>query len=194
MQMNSSRKSWRDYSRRVRHNINTYTVHIYMHDVLLQLLKMRSGWQLARRSSNDCYISIRECMGRARDVQILQLKNENELVQDKCRITLNSHIPIPQLLCMFMYSLPIMTTIYYWPVDTLTVRYRQLQVSSNEEKQQLQDQITQLQNSLPAQQVPTSSSLNNHHQEESHTQNGELKENHTTIYIYTYQQLSDQVL
>ena len=50
-------------------------------------------------------------MGRARDVQISQLQNEKELVQDKCKLTLNSHTPIPQLLCTFMYSLPIMTTI-----------------------------------------------------------------------------------
>ena len=124
-------------------------------------------------------------MGRARDAQISQLKNENELVQDKCTLTLNSHTPIPQLLCTFMYSLPIMTTIYYCAVDTLSVSYRQLQVSSNEEKQQLQDQITQLENSLPAKQLPTFSSLSDHHQEGSHTQNGELNEK-KNIYIYIY--------
>ena len=112
-------------------------------------------------------------MGRVRDVQISQLQIENDLVQDKCKLTLNSHTPI----------LPIITTIYYCPVDTLTVSYRQLQVSSNEEKQQLQDQITQLESSLLAQQVPTSS-LSDHHQEGSHTENGELKENHITIYQY----------
>ena len=120
-------------------------------------------------------------MGRARDVQISQLQNENELVQDKCKLTLNSHTPISQLIRMFMYSLPIMITIYYCPVDTLTVSYQQLQVSSNEEKQQLQDQITQLENSPATQQLPSSSSLSDHHQEESHTQNGDMEKNHITI-------------
>ena len=42
-------------------------------------------------------------MGPARDVQISQLQNENELVQDKRKLTLNSHTPISQLLCTFMY-------------------------------------------------------------------------------------------
>ena len=125
-------------------------------------------------------------MGRARDVQISQLQNENELVQDKCKQTLNSHTSIPQLLCTFMYSLPIMTTMYYCPVDILTVSYQQLQVSSNEEKQKLQDQITQLENSLSAQQLPTSSSFSDHHQEGLQTQNGELRENHITIYTGQY--------
>ena len=120
-------------------------------------------------------------MGHARDVQISQLQNENEIVQGKCKLTLNSHTPIPQLLCTFMYSLPIMTTIHFCSVDTLTVSYQQLQVSSNEEKQQLQDQIAQLENSLLAQQLPTSSSLSSHHHEGSRTQNGELKENHITV-------------
>ena len=55
-------------------------------------------------------------MVHARDVQISQLKKENELIQDKCELTLNSHIPIPQLLCTFMYSLPIMTTIIIYVV------------------------------------------------------------------------------
>ena len=82
---------------------------------------------------------------------------------------------------MYIYVLPIMTTIYYCPVDTLAVSYRQLQVSSDEVKQQLQYRITQLENSLLAQQLPTSSLLSDHHQEGSHTQNGELKENHITI-------------
>ena len=137
-------------------------------------------------------------MGHARDVQISQLQNENELVQGKCKPTLNSHTPIPQLLCTFVYSLPFMTTIHFCSVDTLTVSYKQLQVSSNEDKQQLQDQITQLENSLLAQQLPTSSSLSSHHQEGSHTQNGEMKENHITVSTSTvnctYQQLSDHGL
>ena len=80
-------------------------------------------------------------------------------------------------------------------VDTLTVSYRQLQVAANDEKQQLQDQITQLENSLSDRQLLTSSSLSDHHQEVSHTQNGELKESHITVYTstvnFTYQQLSD---
>ena len=78
-------------------------------------------------------------------------------------------------------------------VDTLKVSYRQLQVAANDEKQQLQDQITQLKNSLSAQQL-----LSDHHQAGSHTQNGELKESHITIYTSTvnctYQQLSDHGL
>ena len=82
-------------------------------------------------------------------------------------------------------------------VDTLKVSYRQLQVTANDEKQQLQDQITQLENSLSAQQIPTSS-LSDHHQAGSHTQNSELKESHITIYTSTvnctYQQLSDHGL
>ena len=99
---------------------------------------------------------------------------------------------------MYVYVLPSYHNHNYCQVDTLTVSYQQLQISSNEEKQQLQDQITQLENSLPAKQLPTSSSLSDHHQEGSHTQNGELKENHITIYTSTvnctYQQLSDHGL
>ena len=96
---------------------------------------------------------------------------------------LNYHTSIAHLLCTFMYFLPIMTLMYFCLVDTLTaVSYRQLQLFSDEEKQQLQDQITQLENSTSVQQLPTSSSsLSDHHQEGSHTQNGELKENHITI-------------
>ena len=86
----------------------------------------------------------------------------------------------------------------FFLVDTLKVSYRQLQVATNDEKQQLQDQITQLENSLSAQRFLTSSSFSDHHQEGSHIQNGELKENHITIYPCTvnctYQQLSDHGL
>ena len=82
---------------------------------------------------------------------------------------------------MYVYVLPSYHNHNYCQVDTLTVSYQQLQISSNEEKQQLQDQIAQLESSLPAQQLSTSSSLSDHHQEGSHTQNSELKENHITI-------------
>ena len=175
--------------------IHTYSTHMYMMCFTVDKDEVRVT---ASKEEQQRLLQQYQRMGRARDVQISQLQNENELVQDKCKLTLNSHTPIPQLLCTFMYSLPIMTIIYYCPVDTLTISYRQLQVSSNEEKQQFQDQNTQLESRLPAQQLPTSSSLSDHHQEGSHAQNGELRENHITIYTNTvnctYQQLSDHGL
>ena len=54
-------------------------------------------------------------MGHAKDVQILQLQNENEVVQEKCKLTLNSHTPIPQLLSH-----------HYYNTSTVNCTYQQL--------------------------------------------------------------------